>query len=187
MSQILRQSTEIIVPIGPFVDVTDGFTPETGVTLSGADEAELLKANTTTTTDISGATFAAISGCDGWYGLTLTTTLTNTVGTLDVMVNDDSVCLPVFCRFQVIEEAAYDAIYAASASPATAAAVNTIDDFLDTEIAAILAAVDTEVAAIKTQTDKLTFTVANQVDANIQSVNDVTVNGTGALGDEWGP
>ena len=34
---------------------------------------------------------------------------------------------------------------------------------------------------------KLTFTVANQVDANIQSVNDVAVSGTGAAGDEWGP
>jgi hypothetical protein len=44
-----------------------------------------------------------------------------------------------------------------------------------------------DVGAIKTKTDSLTFTVANQVDANIQSVNDVTVTGTGAAGDEWGP
>jgi hypothetical protein len=44
--------------------------------------------------------------------------------------------------------------------------LSTIDDFLDTEVAAVLAAVDTEVAAIKTKTDQLTFTVANQVDAN---------------------
>jgi hypothetical protein len=42
-------------------------------------------------------------------------------------------------------------------------------------------------AAIKAKTDSLTFTVTNQVDANIQSVNDVTVTGTGASGDEWGP
>lgn len=33
--------------------------------------------------------------------------------------------------------------------------INTIDDFLDTEVAAILAAVDTEVAAIKAKTDNL--------------------------------
>lgn len=45
----------------------------------------------------------------------------------------------------------------------------------------------TEVAAIKAKTDQLTFTVANQVDSNIQSVNDVTVTGTGAAGSEWGP
>ena len=68
-----------------------------------------------------------------------------------------------------------------------ATALTTIAGYLDTEVAAILAAVDTEVAAIKTKTDSLTFTVANKVDANIKSVNDVTVTGTGAGGDEWGP
>jgi len=40
---------------------------------------------------------------------------------------------------------------------------------------------------IKTKTDSLTFTKANEVDSNIQSVNDVSVSGTGAAGDEWGP
>jgi hypothetical protein len=44
-----------------------------------------------------------------------------------------------------------------------------------------------DVAAIKTQTDKFVFTVANQVDVNVQYVNDVAVTGTGAVGDEWGP
>jgi hypothetical protein len=44
-----------------------------------------------------------------------------------------------------------------------------------------------DVGAIKAKTDSLTFTVAGQVDANVQYVNDVAVTGTGALGDEWGP
>lgn len=47
------------------------------------------------------------------------------------------------------------------------AALTAIDDFIDTEVAAILAAVDTEVAAIKAKTDQLTFTVANRVDSHI--------------------
>lgn len=50
-----------------------------------------------------------------------------------------------------------------------------------------LATVDTVVDAIKAKTDKLTFTSGNNVDSNIQKVNDVTVTGTGASGDEWGP
>jgi hypothetical protein len=41
--------------------------------------------------------------------------------------------------------------------------------------------------AIETKTGSLTFTVAGQVDANVQSVNDVTVTGTGTSGDPWGP
>ena len=58
---------------------------------------------------------------------------------------------------------------------ATAAALSTVAGYIDTEV-----------AAIKAKTDSLTFTVAGQVDANIQSVNDVTVNGNGA-GTPWGP
>ena len=51
---------------------------------------------------------------------------------------------------------------------ATQASVNTIDDFLDTEI-----------AAIKAKTDSLTFTVAGQVDSNVESINTVTITGNG--------
>lgn len=63
---------------------------------------------------------------------------------------------------------------------------------LDTQIATLatatnLATVDTVVDAIKVKTDSLTFTVAGQVDANVQYVNDTQVTGTGAVGDEWGP
>jgi hypothetical protein len=43
------------------------------------------------------------------------------------------------------------------------------------------------ITAIKAKTDSLTFTVAGSVDSNIQQVNDVTVKGTGTVGDEWSP
>jgi hypothetical protein len=69
-----------------------------------------------------------------------------------------------------------DASDVAAAIAAISAKIDTVDDFLDTEI-----------AAIKAKTDSLTFTVAGVVDANIQRVNDVTVTGTGAPGNEWGP
>ena len=60
---------------------------------------------------------------------------------------------------------------ATSAAVATLqTSVDTVDDFVDTEVAAILAAVDTEVGAIKTKTDQLTFTVANSVDATVGSL-----------------
>ncbi len=45
-----------------------------------------------------------------------------------------------------------------------------------------------DVAAIKAKTDSLTFTVANQADVNIQSVNDVSITGGGVeTTDEWRP
>jgi secreted PhoX family phosphatase len=64
--------------------------------------------------------------------------------------------------------------------------VDTIGDFLDGEVAAILAAVDTEVAAVKAKTDSLTFTVANVIDANVKRINGTVVNGDGG-GTPWGP
>ncbi len=88
---------------------------------------------------------------------------------------------------------------------ATAAALTTVEtkiDTIDTNVDSILVDtgtdipatlstiagyIDTEVAAIKTKTDQLTFTVANQVDANIQYVNDTEVTGDGQSGTEWGP
>jgi len=54
-------------------------------------------------------------------------------------------------------------------------------------VAADVAAVKTDTAAIKTKTDPLTYTSANQVDANIHSVNDVNVSGAGTPSAPWGP
>jgi hypothetical protein len=54
---------------------------------------------------------------------------------------------------------------------------------LDTQ----LSAVKSDTGAIKTKTDQFVFTKANELDINVKSVNSVTVNGTGSLGDEWGP
>ena len=44
-----------------------------------------------------------------------------------------------------------------------------------------------DVDTIKTKTGGLTYTIPNVLDANIQYVNDVEVDGTGAEGNEWGP
>jgi hypothetical protein len=53
-------------------------------------------------------------------------------------------------------------------------------------VSADIGAVKSDTAAVKTKTDSLTFTVAGQVDANIQYVNDTQVNGDGS-GTPWGP
>jgi len=64
-------------------------------------------------------------------------------------------------------------------------------DVVDANVDAVLVdtgtTIDGNITAIKAKTDSLTFTTAGEVDANIQSVNDVVVTGTGASGDEWGP
>ena len=113
----LKANTQVIVTIGPFVAVGDGFTPVTTVVLTGggaADEAELIKHNTTAGVDISARTWAVLSPVvDGYYNLTLTTADTEVEGNLVVVIQDDSLCLPVRAEFRVLAEAAYDSLYAA--------------------------------------------------------------------------
>lgn len=104
----LKQSTSVKQLIGPFVDATDGFTPETGITLGAADQAEAWKHDASSTTDISGNTWSHIA--DGMYNLTLTTSDTNTVGTLGVIVVDTSVCRPVRVNFMVLTANIYDSL-----------------------------------------------------------------------------
>ena len=48
-------------------------------------------------------------------------------------------------------------------------------------VSADIAAVKVDTAAVKAKTDSLTFTVAGQADANIQSINDVTIVGNGGV------
>ena len=153
---ILRQSTAVDVLIGPFVDKTDGNTLETGKTLdvelSKNGQGLANKNDSTAPTDDTGG------NVDGYYNCELDATDTNTVGTLRLCVHHTD-ALPVWHDYQVVEEAIYDALFAASADLITKVdaidtvvdavlvdtgttldgKLNTIDDFLDTEIAAILA------------------------------------------------
>lgn len=64
--------------------------------------------------------------------------------------------------------------------------VSSIDTDIDTAITDI-AAVKAETTAIKAKTDSLTFTVANQVRADIRYVNGTQVQGTGTTTDTWRP
>jgi hypothetical protein len=92
------------------VDVGDGFTPQTDITLGG-DEAELIKHGSDTVVDISGRTWVAVANCRGYYSLTLTTGDTEEEGLLVVIVQDDSDMLPVKQEYMVLSAAAYDSKY----------------------------------------------------------------------------
>ena len=203
----LKADTNVEVLVGPVVAVGDGFTPVTTLNLSTADEAELIKYNGATAlavTDISANTMAAITGADGYYTLDLSTGNTDTEGFLSVVINDDSLCLPVRLDFMVVNANVYDSLFAAATTdylqvdttqvggtsqtagdiPALVTTVDTVVDGIQTDLdnatdglgalKALIDTVDTVVDAIKVKTDSLTFTVANQVDANTLSVGGTT-------------
>lgn len=120
--KFLRQGATHKVVLGPAVAVGDGFTPVTTLALSSADEAEAILHDNGTVVDISGYTWAAITTADGYYHLTLQSGISNTVGHMTVVVNDDSLCLPLREDFTILEEAVYDALFASSANGFTGAA-----------------------------------------------------------------
>ncbi len=111
----VRQGATHKLLIGPVVAVGDGFTPVTTLSLGSADEAEGILHDNGTVVSIAAYTLAAITGADGYYHLTLQSGITNTVGHVTIAINDDSLCLPVRADYTVVEEAVYDAYYAASA------------------------------------------------------------------------
>lgn len=105
---VVRQSTARTVMLGPFLDKTDGVTEEVGLAGGGT---ELSK---------NGATFGAgptlgTHDSEGYYPISLSTSHTDTVGSLLIKSHDSATHLPVWQRCIVLEEAVYDAMYAASA------------------------------------------------------------------------
>lgn len=106
----LKQSTAFTFRIGPFVDATDGVTPETGLTIAQAD-IQISK---------NGGAFAQTSAspttthdADGWYQCPLTATDTNTLGPLTVQITMAGAA-PVWEHFMVRPAAVYDALVGGS-------------------------------------------------------------------------
>lgn len=103
---LLKQSTAVTLVLGPFVDQTDGFTAETALTIAQAD-VRLSK---------NGAAFAQkndATSCthmeNGYYSCPLNTTDTNTLGVLDVAVNEAG-ALPVFLKAMVAPAQVYESL-----------------------------------------------------------------------------
>jgi hypothetical protein len=112
--QFLKADTSVKVVIGPAVDIADGITPVTTLAVSSADEAEIMKHDAASVTDISGRTFAAITSADGYYNLTLTAGDVDTEGMLTVLINDDSLVLPIRQDFMVVNANVFDSLFAAA-------------------------------------------------------------------------
>ena len=110
----IEQSTEVIVTLGPFVDATDGFTEETGLSPS-ATNVRLYKAGATASVDIAAATWTHVE--NGVYRVTLTTSHTDTAGPM-LIVASITGARQVSHEFNVLAATAYDALVSGSALPA---------------------------------------------------------------------
>jgi hypothetical protein len=103
----LRQSTAVDVPVGPFVDSTDGFTAETALGLVQADVR--LKKGTNAWAQKTSAT-APVHEENGYYEVALDTTDTGTLGHLRLAVNKTG-ALPVWEDFMVMPANVWDSLF----------------------------------------------------------------------------
>tara|TARA_R100001594_G_scaffold68059_1_gene102369 strand:- start:12940 stop:13878 length:939 start_codon:yes stop_codon:yes gene_type:complete len=180
----LKQSTAYTFRFGPFLDDSDGKTAETGLTISQAD-IRLSK---------NGGNFAqknesSASSHDeiGYYIVVLDTTDTNTCGELLVACHESG-ALPVFKTFYVLEEAIYDAMFAASADLITK--VDAIDTVVDsilvdtgTTLDGKLDTIDGIVDAILVDTNELQGDWTNG--GRLDLILDATLADTNELQADW--
>lgn len=163
----LAQSAAYVVMLKVFLS-SDHVSAATGKTVA----VTISKAGGAFANPNAGATNAT-EVANGWYKVSLDATDTGTLG--DFVVRGTAAdCDDTEQVMQVVS--------------ATTGGASNLDAAVSTRAAAAdLAVVDDVADAIKLKTDGITFTIAGQIDANIQYVNDVQVSGTGATGDEWGP
>jgi hypothetical protein len=108
----LRQATASqSLLIGPFIDETDGISALTGLTIANTDIRLSANGGNIAAKNSGGGTHDEL----GYYTITLDATDTATVGRLQLMVHAAG-ALPVWESYQVLEEAIYDALFAASAT-----------------------------------------------------------------------
>jgi hypothetical protein len=103
----VRQSSSNVLMIGPFVDATDGVTPETGLTISNTDIQIAKQASASFTSKNSGGG-THVAG--GYYTITLDSTDTNTAGRLQLYVNESGAA-PVYHELMVLPANIADSFY----------------------------------------------------------------------------
>lgn len=107
---ILKQSTIVDLPIGPFLDETDGRTAESALTITQPDVR--LKKNGGAWAQKNAAQTLSHEEA-GWYEVSLDATDTNTLGHLVVAVHEAG-ALPVWREFLVVPANVYDALVGGS-------------------------------------------------------------------------
>lgn len=105
--QHLKQSTSINILLGPFVDETDGFTPETALSLTQSD---ILLSKNAGSSGQKNDTGSGTHDQNGWYIVALNATDTGTAGRLRVMCYESG-ALPVWQDYMVLPANVYDSLY----------------------------------------------------------------------------
>jgi hypothetical protein len=167
--QFLKQSTAVTLLIGPFLDSTNGVTPEIALTISQADV--LLGKNGGAFAQKSEDTSCTKDASDnGWYTCPVDATDTDTLGRLTLAVNESG-AVPIWHEFMVVPANVWDSLFGADKLQVDVTQVEGVDA-TDTIIGAdsdTLETLSDQADAIKLKTDLITvggLEVASPVASN---------------------
>ena len=163
------------VLLGPFLDETDGKTPETGLTIANTDIRLSKNGGNMAAKNSGGGTHDEA----GYYTITLDGTDTGTVGRLQVSCQVSG-ALPVFMEFEVLTIAKYDEMYGSSAAalPTAAAIADAVWDEVQSGhvSAGSFGEIASEIAAILVDTNSLNDTKIPQT---------LNLTASGNIGIDW--
>jgi hypothetical protein len=164
--RLLKQNTAVRITVGPFLDKTDGITPETALTAT-TESLTFIVDNSDVPTLIVNTTATASGGANdmihvsndvaGFYDLELAASNVNYVGRAMLSVNNTASHCPVFHEFELLSANVYDAIRGA--------------DLLDVSMTQILG------AAVVTTTAQVGVNVL-QVNGTAQTAKDLGASAT---------
>lgn len=106
MPMFLKQNTAVTIRLGPHLDKTDGVTEEVG--LAATLSVQVSKNHGAFANRNSGT--AITHDQNGWYGVELNATDTNTLGPVTVKTDDAATYLPVWREFMVVPANVYEAM-----------------------------------------------------------------------------
>lgn len=116
----LRTNTACRVTVGPFIDKTDGVTPETALTVTSCkltmsvDDSNVptLVLDASATASGGNNDMVHITGDDaGFYDLELTAANLNYLGRAILSINDAATHCPVFHEFMIVPAMIYDSLF----------------------------------------------------------------------------
>ncbi len=120
MASYLKTNTAVTIAVGPFLDKTDGVTPEVALTVANSKttviaETDDNNAPTLVLDNVAGSdatnTLAHITNDDaGYYSLKLTAANLNRLGRLKVFIGDAANHCPVFHEFIILPANVYDSL-----------------------------------------------------------------------------
>ena len=112
----LKQSTATTILFGPFLDSTDGVTPETGLAtaMDNATTGIRLSKNGGNMVDRNDSNVPTHDE-DGFYNVQIDATDTNTLGSLQLEYSDSTTCTPLRMDVQVVSANYWDTKYGADA------------------------------------------------------------------------